>query len=95
MESGLVPEVEEEVELLPEEVRPRVYTEANLRIISPLLQMLLPADYMLMRIFRDTIHQNDGIHLSGSASPDVDNNEWQGVLDPVGCRDPHILGYSV
>ena len=60
-----------------------MYSEADLRARDPLLQPLTPADRKLIAVYGDTIHHNDGTHLSGSVSVAVDGawqRRWKAVV---------------
>lgn len=68
---------EEDREQAPRPViRPTVYTEEELREIDRKLQPFTDADRMLLSVFGDTIHHNDGRHLHGSVPIAIDQM-WQ------------------
>jgi len=70
----------------------RAYTEEELRAAESELQELTAADWKLISVFGDTIHQNNGTHLHGGASAAVDTawqRRWMHVI-----ANPHSL-YSL
>ena len=48
------------------------YTEEELWITDPLLQLLMGANCKLIELYWDTIHHNDGMNLDGS----IDKSTW-------------------
>ena len=59
------------------------WTEEELRAHDSKLQTLTAADLILIRIFGDTIHQNDGTHLHGGAGSAVDamwQRRWKALI---------------
>ncbi len=57
-------------------VEPHIITEEKWRGADSCLQKLIAADYKLIQIFGDTIHHNDGLHLTGDV-PMVVDQSWQ------------------
>ena len=60
----------------------QTFTELQLRVLDPLLQQFTPADEKLHQVYGDTIHQNDGTHLSGDIEATVDK-KWQRLYHRV------------
>ena len=69
-------EDEKEADEPPPPPVPTMYSEADLRAQDPKLQQLEAADRKLMACYGDTIHLNDGSHLTGSVSAAIDG-AWQ------------------
>ena len=65
-----------------------MYSEEDLRARDPQLQELTAADRKLIAVYGDTIHHNDGSHLTGSVAPAVDGawqRRWKAVVaGPLG-----------
>ena len=59
-----------------ENYTPQSWTAAELAQGDPHLQVLSPADRMLISMYGDTIHQNDGRHLDGGIGG-VADQLWQ------------------
>ncbi len=57
-------------------VEPRFYTEEELRQGDIRLQTLTAADRMLIQVYGDTIHANDGTHLDGGVGV-ANDRAWQ------------------
>ena len=53
-----------------------MFTEAELRAADPLLQAWTPVDETLRLCLGDTLHQNDGTHLTGNVEG-YDDRRWQ------------------
>ena len=61
---------------MPIPVTCRMYTEAELRAMDPELQEWTAADEKLRGVYGDTIHHNDGSHLTGNIA-EYDDAKWQ------------------
>ncbi len=57
-------------------MEPYIFTEEELRRDESCLQELTAADCKLIQIFGDTIHHNNGLHLTGDIPVAVDQI-WQ------------------
>ena len=65
------PEQEDDEPIMPPALH-RVFTEAELRALDPLLQQFTEADRKLISVYGDTVHANDGSHLHGEVDPAED-----------------------